>query len=221
MSYQILRNIVFIISIFITISCNPESNTQIAKKISMDKIGHENYMKIYKSANDSINCWRNNYLKGFIQTRYDNWGLDSLICFNQNKDKFISSILIQSSFFKSAVQDDILYFYGIKIKNKWYFCKGSCVVLPREMYQDDTNLPLSFEKLHEIAMKQIYAGYLKPKGFLGLGGYEINDDFFRDIEIRDAYNYPFTTQESWEESWLRLMRENWAKKDTTIYKSDQ
>jgi hypothetical protein len=218
---QIIKIIVFVLSIFIVFSCNTQSDTNIAKTVSIDKIGYENYMKIYKSANDSINCWRNNYLKGFIKTKYDNWKLDSLMCFNQDKDKFISAILIQSSFFKSAVQDDIWYFYGVKIKGKWYFFQGSSVVLPREMYQENTNIPLSFEKLHEIAMKQIYGGYLKPKGFLGLGGYEINEDFFRDIEVRDAYNYPFTTQESWEESWLRLMRENWAKKDTTVYRPDQ
>ena len=40
MSYQILRNTAFIISIFITFSCNTESNTKIAKKVSMDKVGH-------------------------------------------------------------------------------------------------------------------------------------------------------------------------------------
>lgn len=221
MSTQISKNIVFITSIFIAISCNTENETKIAKTVSIDKIGYENYMKIYKSANDSINCWSNNYLKGFIQTKYDNWKLDSLMCFNHNKDKFISAILIQSSFFKSAVQDDIWYFYGVKIKGKWYFFQGSSVALPREMYQDNIHTPLSFEKLHEIAMKQIYKRYLKPKGFLALGGHKINEDFFRDIEVRDAYNYPFTTQESWEESWLRLMRENWAKKDTNVYKSDQ
>jgi hypothetical protein len=221
MSNQIIKIIVFVLSIFIVFSCNTQSDTKIAKTVSIDKIGYENYIKVYKSANDSIKSWVDNKLTSCLGERLFSWRVDSLICFNNETNKCIMALPVRCTFWKDCVQDELKYFYGIKMKNKWYFFKGPSVVLPREMYQENTNTPLSFEKLHEIAMKQIYGGYLKPKGFLGLGGYEINEDFFRDIEVRDAYNYPFTTQESWEESWLRLMRENWDKKDTTVYKSDQ
>lgn len=221
MSYQGIKNIISIIVIFIAFSCNTESTTKIAKKISTKIVGIEQYNSIYQNANDSINIWVKNRLSGYSKQYINDWQLDSLICFNQAANKCIICILTKTTFFTNSSADGLDYFYGIKMKNKWYFCRGSFIVLPREMYQENTNTPLSFEKLHEIAMKQVYSGYLKPKGFLGLGGYEINDDFFREIQDRDAYNYPFTTQKSWEESWLKLMRENWSKRDTTVYKPDQ
>jgi len=87
------------------------------------------------------------------------------------------------------------------------------MVLPREFYQEDIHTPLSFEKLKQIATMNIYRGYLR-KG--KKRKWEINDNFFATFNY-DAYNYPFTTQEAWDESWLKLCRENWSKRDTTNY----
>jgi hypothetical protein len=218
MSNQISKIIVFALSIFIATSCNTQSDTEIAKKVSIEKVGTGIYKTVYRMALDSLNSFSSNRLYDFKDITQTKWILDSLICFNSSRNKCIMSFHVS---YGNEASNGLNYLYGISIRNKWYFIRGSHIFIQSEMYGFPPNTPLSFEKLHEIAMKQIYKGYLKPKGFLGLGGYEINDDFFRDIEVRDAYNYPFTTQESWEESWLRLMRENWAKKDTTVYRPDQ
>ncbi len=214
---QICKNIVFVLSIFIAISCNTQSDTKIAKTVSIDKVGIGIYKTVFKMALDSLNSFSSNRLYDFKDITQTKWILDSLICFNSSRNKCIMSFHVT---YGNEASNGLNYLYGISIRNKWYFIRGPHIFILSEKYGFSPNTPLSFEKLHEIAMKQIYGGYLKPKMF-GLGGYEINDGFFRDIEVRDAYNYPFTTQESWEESWLRLMKESWAKKDTTVYKSDQ
>ena len=83
------------------------------------------------------------------------------------------------------------------------------MIVPRENHQEDIHTPLSFEKLKQIATVRLYLRYLKKNKN---EEWEINDNFFSDLYERDAYNYPFTTQEAWEESWLRLCRANWEKK---------
>ena len=213
---------VFFVFIYLIVSSCTLNEEQKNIDFSKKMVSKNEQILVYNQAVDSINLWKNNSLKNYIQTKYDNWKLDTILCFNQNGDKFISSILLQSSFFKSAVQDDIWYFYGVKIKQKWYFFQGPSIVLPREIYQENTNTPLSFEKLHEIAMKQIYRGYLKPKGFLGLGGYEINDGFFQDLT--SVAWYPGSApknQAEWDAIYLKIVQENWSKRDTTVYKPDQ
>ncbi len=49
------------------------------------------------------------------------------------------------------------------------------MVVPREHYQSDIYTPVSFEKLHEIAMINIFRGYLKKNED---GEWKINDAFF-------------------------------------------
>jgi len=125
----------------------------------------------------------------------------------------------QSTYYKNQDADGITYFYGIKISGGWYFFAGPYLVLPRIGYQKDLHTPLSFTKLHEIAMDTVFKGYLKKNK--ETGEWEINDAFFARFYERDAYNFPFTTQEAWDESWLRLMRENWKHRDTTNYEPVQ
>jgi len=83
------------------------------------------------------------------------------------------------------------------------------MVLFRESYQDDIHTPLSYEKLEQIATYNIYRRYLKQSEN---GQWEINDSFFERLYKNDAYNYPFTTQEAWEASYLQAVKENRSKK---------
>ncbi|WP_149244334.1 hypothetical protein [Dyadobacter sp. 32] len=180
------------------------------KLIEYSKIhfGESNYSDLYKAANDSLNSWIGNKLSASKMQRYSNWQLDSLLCFNIAKNKCIMAIANQES---ETVNNSIIYFYGVKINKQWYFFYGPT------MYPDPFNHnPLPFAKLHEIAMDDIFKGYLKKNE--KSGKWEINEGFFSRFYERDAYNFPFTTQEAWEESWLKLMRENWEKRDTTNYK---
>jgi hypothetical protein len=56
------------------------------------------------------------------------------------------------------------------------------MVVPREHYQSEIYTPLSFEKLHELAMKNIFRGYLKKNS---KDEWEINDAFFT-YQLEDA-----------------------------------
>ena len=180
----------------------------------MDKIGHDNYIEVYKSANDSLNSFASNRLYNFKDITQTKWILDSLICFNSSRDKYIISFNVT---YGNEASNGLNYLYGINVKSKWYFIRGQHIFIQSENYGYASNTPLSFEKLHEIAMKQIYAGYQKPKVF-GLGGYEINEGFFQDIT--SVAWYPGAapqTQVEWDKIYLKIVGENWAKKDTTIY----
>jgi hypothetical protein len=130
-----------------------------------------------------------------------------VFCVNSTGDKIIFSIL-RRNLRDGAVGDGISYFYGIKIRNRWYFFRGENMVLPREFYQKDRHTPLSFEKLRQIATANIYRRYLKQNR---RKEWEINDAFFNNLSNYDAYSFPFTTQEAYDESWLRLARENWER----------
>ena len=148
--------------LFLMYSCNEQgivNNEQFSKEL----VGIKEYDMIYKQADDSLYNWAKNKL-GLYQ--YHNNGIiykvNKIFCFNKSKEKFVSCLMNQCTGI-DCVQDDIWFFYGAKIKDTWYFFQGATIVLSREMYQKDVTKPLSFEKLHEIALKEVFSGYLMKK----------------------------------------------------------
>ena len=96
--------------------------------------------------------------------------IDSLLCFNTKGDRLISAKLMQQ--LNNDVADGIDFMYGEKINNKWYFFSGAYITIPRNMLKDHPiNKPLSYQQLHQIALKEVYGGYLKSNG-------EINEAWF-------------------------------------------
>jgi len=175
---------------------------------SQEILGKDEYFAIYQMASDSIRSWIENELG--LWKYYGNpieYQLDTVFCVNNAGNKIRFSIL-RSDKRSNAVLDCITYLYGVKINNSWYFFKGPTMILQREKYKKDIHIPLSFDKLKQIATYNIYRGYLIQNR---QGEWEINDNFFSTFE-RDAYNYPFTTLEAWEESWLKLNKENWQRR---------
>ena len=205
------ENKIFIIIFIIGCNNKKEYNSKEIKVVrdncmnkSHELLGNE-YWVIYNSAIDSINSWINNKIGNYAYwNSLIDYQLDSILCVNKDKNKIIMSILLPY-IGEKGVQDDIKYFYGVKINNQWYFFGGATMVLPREYYQKDIHTPLSFEKLKQIATSNIYQGYLIKNTN---GEWVINEQFFSTFN-KDAYNYPFTTQEAWEESWLKLNRQKW------------
>jgi hypothetical protein len=108
-----------------------------AKKL----MGEKEYYTVYKNANDSLVNWGNN-IEYFSYIAKNTSQIDSLLCFNERRDKLITCILSQCNI-QTCVQDDIYYSFGVKIKNNWYFFKGANITLPREFYQDNIHKPLS------------------------------------------------------------------------------
>jgi hypothetical protein len=178
-------------------------------------IGEKEYDAVYKKANDTIENWVVNNLKCYIFKPYQ---LDSLLCFNSKKDNFFGALLIPC-YEKKCVQDDIKFFYGVKIKEKWYFFRGSTLVLPREYYQDDIHKPLSFEKMKQIAIEEIFSGYLIEERSVNGSNkvkYKINEREFIDMESRNRDGTFGQYSKTFEEEVLREVNDNWKKKADSI-----
>jgi hypothetical protein len=187
---------------------NEIRNRSIAKSQSV--IGQDEYWDIYNKINDSIDNWKINNLglyKYFSKEKGLNFIVDSIICYNKECNKFITSVCIQC--LSNCVSDDIWYFLGVKIRGEWYFFAGATLVLPREYYQKDIHTPLSFEKLKQIATRNIYRRYLVENKN---GEWEINDRFFSDL-TSGAWCSDCVTQEQWDSAYIRQVNRNWSKRD--------
>jgi hypothetical protein len=148
------------------------------KDYSSQLVSQELYEQVLQEANDSVKNWLSNNLSNYLYEKNNDWRLDSLLCFNKNIDKCIMTLMLRDTLYKPTNSDGISHFYGIKIRNTWYFFRGAHMVVPREFYQEDIHTPLSFEKLKQIATSNIYRGYLK-KG--KKGQWEINERFFDQV----------------------------------------
>jgi len=115
--------------------------------------------------------------------------------------------------------DGIELFLGEQINNQWWFFKGGWYfIVPRQGFKDhDIHTPLSYQQLHQIALKEVYAGYLNRNG-------EINENWFTSkFESNGWVNWDDTpekiksyTRKDYEQFHLRKVRSNWygVKKDS-------
>jgi hypothetical protein len=178
-------------------------------------VGKNEYHEIFNFLQDSVRSWTANGLGYFSFLNVSmNYRIDSLLCFNEKKNKMVGAIPMQQ-LLPDGVQDDIWFLFGVKIDQDWYFLSGSTVVLPRKYYQKDIHTPLSWEKLSELSMKHIFSGYLKKNQN---GEWQINDRFFDDIVHKNinttGYDECFECK-SGEEYVMYMVRENWRQKDTS------
>ena len=221
--------LLFFILLF-SFSCKKRENdlsekTSLFKTIAKKKVQIPTYNHVYMSANDSLKSWTNNNIEYYEFIKKNRWQIDSLICFNQNADRCVMALLIQSTFYKDQEGDGITFFYGAKINNEWYFFSGAFIVIPREYYQEDTRTPLSFEKLHEIAMEEVFDGYLiekETKKDLGWWKnifapeykyeYDINENFFKQMESRNQ-DGTYASFKTFEEFVLWQVKLNWKEKN--------
>jgi hypothetical protein len=218
-----INKIVCLVFVMLSIfSCKNDQQKLLEKRKllqqkSVSIIGHEEYTKIFNSAHDSIKSWTTNKLEAYLGKRLNIWEVDSLVCINNKGNKCVLAILIKSTFWKDAVQDNIDYFNGVKINDKWFFFKGPNLTLPREYYQKDIHTPLSFEKMKQLAMKNIFQGYLKKDNN---GQLVVNEAFFGDLtSVAGCVNC--TTQAQWGSAYLAVVRDNWKKRDNTDYDPNQ
>ncbi len=189
-------------------SCEKKSNIDDQVKIVSRKISGQWYDSIHNRANDSINVWANNQLYQYRAESVFPWRIDSTICFNKEFTRCVMA-LEAKCISKDCVQDEVRYFYGARVNNEWFFFTGSSFALPRELYQDDIHTPLSFEEMHEIAMENIFKGYLAKDD---RGEWQINDKFFVSMANKNASGPgygPCVNCKSEEEYFLYLSKENW------------
>ena len=222
MSHRASKLYCMLLLIVAVIGCNWELNTKQLMKMreksyqeSINIIGYDEYWSIYNAMNDSVKMWAKNELglyKYFNRDSIDygvNYQIDSLLCFNIQKNMCFTGVLRQLTD-KDSNSDSVWEFFGIKINYKWYFFGGAAMILPRDFYQKEDYPPLSFEKLKELAMKHLYQGYARKSKD---GEWYINDAFFNRYYEYDAYNSRVTSEAARDSSWLRECRRNWSKRN--------
>jgi len=197
------------------LSCNNETQKlkereELYKSKSLATVSKIVYDSVYEIAEDTLKNWCANRLPAYVELWASRYKMDSLLCFNNTRDKFVTALLLPCMQ-SDCSQDDIRFFYGVKIKETWYFFDGATVVLPREMYEKDISKPLSFEKLHEIAMKEVFSGYLIKDE---KGNWVINDKFFDELNsILDFNKKDFKTESEWEDWFTKtIVKNNWNRK---------
>jgi hypothetical protein len=181
-----------LIIIIINSSCNPSLKKLEILYISKSKsvVNNKDYQVIFNNMSDSLKIWNLNKLSNYDITQLYFYHLDSLICFNSKGNRAISCIHIFGNQFNST-SDNLIWFYGEKIDNKWYFFKGANLVLPRSLYIKNIKTPLSYQQLHDIALTEIFSAYLTKNG-------EINEAWF-DSHFEGPGWGNFKNQESADE----------------------
>ena len=217
---------VAIVVVTISTACNQREKEQQERnqnilKISKSTMGVQEYHRLYKQTLDSLNLWCSEQLPGYQSIWSFNYRLDSVLCFNSQKDRMVTGILIQCNRLECSM-DDVEYLYGAKIKGCWYFFRGGgTMAILRKNYQKDIRSPLSFEKLHELAMNNMFRGYIKKNA---AGKWEINDAFFaahfEDVGWGDFERYQDTVvngkrfdnkKEYFENIYMGVVKGNWIR----------
>jgi hypothetical protein len=211
--------------IILLISCeNKEKiNSKKYKEVSINQIGEKQYNEIKNQINDSVKNWIKNDIIYYGAFQFENTIIvDTLLCLNKTQNKLVSAKLTRHIGEKDN-SDGITFFYGAKINNQWYFFRGAFIVLPREMYQKDVTKPLSFEKLHEIALKEVFRGYLKEKErpfweFWKPKEYEVNEQFFNQMESKNIDGTYGCCCKTFEDMVLEMVKSNWNGKQMACCK---
>jgi hypothetical protein len=216
--------VIFLVFLLSECTDNEKTNfTSLYKKKSAQIISDDEYKSLYKIINDSVSNWINHGIEYYgVYELNKTVMIDSLLCLNSHGTKFVSAKLARHVN-EISNSDGIDFFYGAKIKNRWYFFEGAHIVLPRENFQKDIHTPLSFSKLHEIAMQEVFSGYLVRKKkdagfwkniFAPEYEYEVNERFF-DFENKNQSGEGYGSClkcKTFEEYVLYLVGENWKKR---------
>jgi hypothetical protein len=216
------KKFVFLIIGLILISCNSKKEREIevfnlmeieeirntSLQESQNIVGKDDYWNVYNKMVDSVNLWIKEDLGNYEHfNRIGDFCIDSVFSVNKKGNKLIA-IIINRSLISGSTLDYLDYQYGVKIDNNWFFFKGPRLVLPREYYQEDIHIPLSFEKLKQIAAKEIYQSYLIKNSN---GEWGINDAFFNDL-TSGAWCSNCSTQIQWDSAYMNQVYLNWSRK---------
>jgi len=168
---------------------NPVSSAGLLKA-SKQMIGDEEYLRVWKLAEDSLKNWIRNGIENLgAHDAQKNFVLDSLFCINSNKDRLLG-VVLNFNQYEAAREDGFDFFYGENINGKWYFWRKNYYIIPRSMFENQPNeIPLSYQQLHHAAVKYVFSGYLNKKG-------EIDEEWFINYFEGPGYghfNDPETT----------------------------
>lgn len=188
------------------VSCNSNNTNNQENYYSMSKsiTGETSYNRIFNCIEDSLDNWKSKNVSVSYNNK-NNFKLlfDSLICLNSEGDKFLVGLHMYT-LLNDGSSDGLIFFNGIKIENNWYLLRGPSVVIPREMFKNHPiNQPLSYQQLHEMALKNVYKGYLKADG-------SINDAMINHYFPKNEND--FKTRKEYERYYLALSKNIWLER---------
>ena len=128
---EIKVRMVLLLSFFM-FACNNNKHEEakqkrmLYKKYSESQISPQDYNCIWNAAKDSIRLWANKRLQAYTIYGDHKWYLDSLLCFNKERDRCIMALSYQDD--PESPSDGMDYFHGAKIKGKWYFFFGGGIL---------------------------------------------------------------------------------------------
>ncbi len=200
-----------VLFIFLIVSCNLNNDIKDVKRIkemSVKVVTLETYNFLFSQMTDSIKNWKLNNLQKYIEDkRISEYELDSLICFNGKGNRCITCLL-ERAFLKPNTTAGITFFYGEKINNEWFFFSGEHIFIPHEMKEEKDDNPFDYPELHQIALKEVYGGYLKSNG-------EINEEWFTLHFENAGWCSNCKTKEDFQKSRLEDVKTLWLQRDTT------
>ncbi|MBY0244735.1 MAG: hypothetical protein K2Q03_04700 [Sphingobacteriaceae bacterium] len=219
-----IKVFIFLVIITSLYACRDKKKELLEKrklytKVATQIAGKKTYDSIYKAANDTIKKAIKNRLSAYFTFIGEDWYLDSLICFNKKMNRCVMALSTTEG---KENQDAMNYFYGVKVAEKWYFFPGSGqYILFHNSYKDFIDKSFSTEILHEIAMENIFGGYLKQNK---KGIWEVNEKWFEYHFGGAGWDCGYISKQGWidtcsnktfENLILEKMHKTWQRKDTT------
>jgi hypothetical protein len=178
------------------------------KSKSISTVGIMEFKICYSALLDTFNIWIINNLREVESELIYPYKIDSLLCFNKEKNRLITCRHLYVNV-RSASSDDLQFVYGEKINAQWYFFKGASIVVPRSMIKgQDIHKPISYQQLHQIALKEVYSGYLNSNG-------EINEEWFTGHFENAGWCSKCKTKEDFQKSRLQDVKTLWLQRNTS------
>ena len=204
-----LAKIQFALLITLLITSCYDHGGKKAESVSRQLIGVQEYFKLYSQVSDTVEMWTANQLglNTFKKGEFE-YQIDSLLCLNDSHDRLVTCILMQTVL-QPSTSDGLIYLYGQNVNAKWYFVRGASIVIPRSMVKgQNVSKPLSYHQLHEIALHEVYRGYLDNLG-------NINEDWFKQHFEEPGMCGNCKTSEEFKKRFYVSAMAQWANRDTT------
>jgi len=126
-----------------------------------------NYIYIPKQdLHSELEVWMSNLKRDLNKTAgialycNDCYSFESLLLFNKDKTKVITTLNVQNPY-RNGTSDDVIGVVGRKVYGKWYFFMGANMVVIHATYKHDKYEPLSFLELSYIAREEFLRPFYK------------------------------------------------------------
>jgi hypothetical protein len=150
-----------------TMCCQSNSSSQIDKAVSdylmCKKYINENfdsYKDIREMMKDSFLIHTERKQKYSMHPK-NSFTIDSLLLFNQDKDRFVTTINVKKHYLKDSNIDVLIEAHGVRLGKDWYFNRSFDKSVTRSHFSPHSYVPLSFDLLSFLNRTTILNKYYK------------------------------------------------------------